>query len=90
MFKKKPINMKTEKITQITYQIVVEQNANISMETMSFERLFLNDIAKGYDFEFVYALSEIAEDVMKLNAGESMYFKPNRDEPSKGIIARIL
>jgi hypothetical protein len=89
MFKKKPIKMKAYSITQITYQIVVEQNANISTETMTFERLFLNNIEEGYDFEFVYALADIAEDVMKLSAGESMYFKPNRDEPSKGIIARI-
>jgi hypothetical protein len=89
MFKKKPINMKTEKITEITYQIVVEQNAHIDVEVMTFERLFLNEIEEGYDFEFVYALSEIAEDVMKLSVGESMYFKSNRDEESKGIIARI-
>ena len=81
--------MKSEIIRNITYKILSEQNGNFHIKEMTFERLFLNRRAEGDDWEFVYALCDIANDVIKLQVGESLYFKPNRDEPSKGIIARI-
>jgi hypothetical protein len=42
-------------------------------------------------FEFVYSMQEKEKEIAALKIKESMYFKPNRDDPkSKGIITRIL
>jgi hypothetical protein len=57
---------------------------------MTFERLFLNDVKEGEDFEFVYSLGEIAEEVMRLNVGERLEFNANRDVAMKnGAIKRM-
>lgn len=45
----------------------------------------------GSEYEYNIALYEIEEDVMRLKVGESMYFRPNRDDKdSAGIILRIV
>jgi len=83
--------MKSHTISEITYQIIVVEEGTTSIKTYTFERLFFNKIKSGDDWEFVYAINELAaEPVMKLNVNESMYFQSNRDnEQSKGIIVRI-
>ena len=42
------------------------------------------------DYEYIYALRDIINEVLDLKIGESMYFQPNRDNAdSKGIILRV-
>ena len=82
--------MKSHIITSIQYNIVVTEGGITNIHTYSFEKLFLNKTEEGHDWEFVYALHELAEHVIKLEVDESMYFQPNRDNnKSKGIIVRI-
>ncbi len=82
--------MKSHTIAGIQYNIVVTENGITNIHTYSFENLFLNKTEEGCDWEFVYALHELAEHVIKLEIDESMYFQPNRDNnKSKGIIVRI-
>ena len=71
--------MKNYTISNITYNIVIMECNYVPNWVMTFERLFLNDVADGEDLEFVYSLNEIAEDVMRLKVGESLRFKANRD-----------
>jgi hypothetical protein len=49
--------------------------------------LFPND----NDFEHIYALMEVLEDILYLKPDQSMYFQPNRDNKNtKGILLRII
>ena len=81
--------MKNSTISNISYSIVVVQSTSVNTHTYTFDQLFNNKIEEGYDWEFVYALDMITEDILKLSKGDSLYFKSNRDEESKGIIVRI-
>ena len=82
--------MKNYTISNITYNIVIMEGNYVPNWVMTFERLFLNDVADGEDLEFVYSLNEIAEDVMRLKVGESLRFKANRDvEMENGGILRM-
>jgi hypothetical protein len=81
--------MKSHTIANIKYEIIVTEEGFTNNHRYTFEKLFLNNIAEGSDWEFVYALHELAESVIKLDVNESMYFQPNRDnDKSKGIIVR--
>jgi hypothetical protein len=82
--------MKSHTIANIKYEIIVTQDGITENHVYWFEKLFLNKNEEGCDWEFVYALHEVAEKVIKLDVNESMYFQPNRDNnKSKGIIVRI-
>ena len=82
--------MKNYTISNITYNIVIMEGNYVPNWVMTFERLFLNDVADGEDLEFVYSLNEIAEDVMRLKVGESLRFKANRDVAMEnGVILRM-
>lgn len=82
--------MKNQTILDTTYNILIIDGNYVPNHVMTFTRLFLNDIKMGADYEFIYALNEIVEDVMSLKIGESLQFKPNRDyETQKGVIVRI-
>jgi hypothetical protein len=88
--KQKQNVMKNHTISNITYKIVIVEYVSINTHTMTFERLFFNDKEDGEDWEFVYALGEISEDVMKLEIGQNLCFNANRDiESFKGIIVRV-
>jgi hypothetical protein len=81
--------MKNVTISNLMYHIVVNESGIISQYTFTFDRLFNNEIAEGNDYEFVYALNEIIEEVMKLSMGKCFSFKANRDSNSVGSIFRI-
>jgi hypothetical protein len=82
--------MKNHAISNITYNIVILEQVSAPSWIMTFERLFLNDVKEGEDFEFVYSLGEIAEEVMRLNVGERLEFNANRDVAMKnGAIKRM-
>jgi hypothetical protein len=82
--------MKNHAISNITYNILTIEGNYVPNWVMTFERLFLNDIKDGEDFEFVYALGEISEKVMRLKVGESFQFNANRDIAMKnGAIIRM-
>ena len=82
--------MKNHAISNITYNIVILEQVSAPSWIMTFERLFLNDVKEGEDFEFVYSLGEIAEEVMRLNVGERLEFNANRDVAIKnGAIKRM-
>lgn len=85
----KPIKMKNATISNLMYHIVVNESGIISQYDFSFDRLFNNDNEEGNDYEFVYALNEIVEDVMKLSLAECFSFKANRDADSVGSIVRV-
>lgn len=51
---------------------------------------FISNLSENDCEEIYYALDEIADDVLNLKEGESLYFKPNRDcKNSKAILVRI-
>ena len=42
------------------------------------------------EMEYVYALRDIIDEVLRLERGQSIYFKPNRDNgDAKGILKRL-
>ena len=53
-----------------------------------FNSVFLDD-EEGDDFEFIYSLNERFEDVIKMNVGDSMPFKSNRNEQWVSVIIRV-
>lgn len=53
--------------------------------------VFPRVVPYGDDYEAIYAMQEIKDEIERLKVGENMYFQPSRDEEtSKGIITRIL
>lgn len=69
------------------YQLsMVESGQTTTLSTKIDDILNANEKA----FEYQYALQYIIDDILDLDEGDSMYFKPNRDDSdSKGIILRI-
>ena len=80
-------NLKASTLDQIKYQITIVEGTYVETYEMDFNRVFNSN--KGNDYEFVYALQEDFEDVMKLSIMDAMPFKANRDMPNQyGIIVR--
>lgn len=81
--------MKTLNFTKRNYSIQISESGYLSTQSITIEML-LNINDNMDDYEFIYALQEIADDVLDLKINESLYFKPNRDnELAKGIITRV-
>lgn len=81
--------MKNSTISNIYYSIVVNEGTQVNQFTFSFDRLFNNDREDGDDYEFVYALNEIAEDIMKMQLWQMLDFKADRNGDATGSICRL-
>lgn len=72
------------------YKIIVCSSVNVAEASVSIDSLLHVPSNNDNLFEWEYALKDIADTVLDLKLGESMYFQPNRDDKtSKGIIFRI-
>lgn len=56
-------------------------------EVLSFNDLFLDRVN---DYEYIYALQEVADDIMDLKVSQSMFVQLSRDDKDvKGVLIRI-
>jgi hypothetical protein len=75
-----------EDLTKRRYYIAVAESDGFETQCLSLNYLFTH---RDNDYEYVYAIQEMADELLDLKIGESIYFKPNRDnELAKGIIIR--
>lgn len=72
------------------YKIAICDNVGLTVEKLTVKSLLRESTPNENRYEYIYALQDIADEVLDLKTGESMVFQPNRDDPnSKGIILRI-
>lgn len=74
---------------QMQYKILLAEGTFTAEHTLSAERIFNSRREQGDDFEFIYSLNQRFEDVIKMNVGDSVSFKSNRDEAWTSVIVRI-
>ena len=80
---------KAQFLADVTYEVVMTDGGAVSTETVDFNRVFNNDVEEGCDWEFIYAMQEDFEAILKLDQGESMPFKPCRDSEEWGLVLRV-
>ena len=84
------VNMKVDnQFEQMQYKILLAEGTFTAEHTLSADRIFNSRREQGDDFEFIYSLNERFEDVIKMNVGDSISFKSNRDEAWTSVIVRI-
>lgn len=72
----KPISKRKYKVYNFEFKKVIP-----------LERLFIN---KENDFEYIYALQDIIDDILDLKVNESLFVQMDRgDVRDKGVIIRI-
>lgn len=77
-------------LDEVTYEVVMTYGGAVSTERVTFNRVFYNyKKEEGEDWEFIYAMHEDFEDILKLKQGEAMPFKPCRDSEEWGLVLRI-
>lgn len=82
--------LKATTLDQVKYQITIVEGTYVETYTMDFNRVFNSTKPEGDDYEFIYALEDEFESVMKLGYMDAMTFKANRDLPNQyGIIVRV-
>lgn len=75
-------------LTKRRYAIAVGEGDIQHINTCSLDYIFSG--TRENDYEYIYALHEIADELLDMKLGESIYFKPNRDNDiAKGLITRI-
>lgn len=68
------------------YRVLISESGESSIERVTINRL-LNP--RENDYEYIYALYDVIDEILDLKNGESLYFQPIRDnKDSKGIITR--
>lgn len=78
--------MKTTANSKRTYKVVSTENNLNQMDAITLTDLLLSND----DSELFYAMTEVIDEILDLNIGESLYFQPNRDRKnSEGLILRI-
>lgn len=56
-------------------------------EVLSFNDLFLD---RANDYEYIYTLQEVADDIMDLKLSQSMFVQLSRDNKDvKGVLIRV-
>ena len=73
----------------LEYTILLAEGIHTDKIQMTANRIFNSGKEEGTDFEFVYSLDMYFEEVMKMNVGDSIPFKSNRDESWMSTIVRI-
>ena len=82
--------MKTEnKFQNLEYTIILVEGVHTSKFNMTANRIFNSDNEEGNDFEFIYSLDMYFEEVIKMNVGDSIAFKTERNESWTSVIVRI-
>lgn len=72
--------------TKRHYQIALCEGSKIAL--MGIEAGLIIQ-PKEHDYEYIYALNEMLDEILDLKVGDSLYFKHNRDnKDSKAIILR--
>lgn len=70
------------------YKVAISDNSGISIEFVKVNALF-NPIKNAEEYEFIYAMRELVDDILDLKMNEAIYFQSNRDDKTtKGIIHR--
>lgn len=68
--------------------MAVAEGDTLNVFNHGLDSLF-RDVEDGTEYEYIYAIQDIADKILDLKIGESMYFQPNRDNDlTKGIITR--
>lgn len=73
----------------IEFKILGTEGTHTWTEILSLQRIFNSGKEEGDDFEFIYSLNDIFEDVIKMNVGDSIAFKSDRNEKWMSVIVRI-
>jgi len=82
--------MKAEnQFKNIEYTIFLTEGTLTSIEKMNANRIFNSGVEEGYDYEFIYSLNDQFEKVIKMNVGDSIPFKSDRNENWTSVIVRI-
>lgn len=69
------------------YELAIAEPCGLQIINLSFDRLMNTEPEN--DFEYLYSIREIIDDLLDLMPGQSMYFSPSRDNKEiKGIIYR--
>ena len=75
---------------QMKYTILLAEGTFTDKLTLSANRIFNSGKEQGDDLEFIYSLNDRFEDVIKMNVGDSISFRSNRDcEAWTSVIVRI-
>lgn len=79
--------MKTKKITsKRVYDVQTSINGITENFTISLNEILYNDS----DYETIYSMQEVIDDILDMKINKCLWFQPNRDDSeSKGIITRI-
>jgi len=78
------------KFKEMKYTILLAEGTFTDKLTLSADRIFNSGKKQGYDLEFIYSLNDRFEDVIKMNVGDSISFRSNRDcEAWTSVIVRI-
>lgn len=82
--------MKAEnKFQSVEYTILLVEGTHTDKFNMTADRIFNSGREEGDDYEFIYSLDMYFEDVIKMNVGDSMAFKTERNESWTSVIVRI-
>lgn len=74
-------------ISNRLYKVSFNSSDGIEVSTVSFSTL----ISESDDRELIYSMQDVTDEILDLKIGDSMYFRPNRDDAqSKGLIVRIV
>ena len=80
---------KAQFIEDVTYEVVMTDGGKVSTERVTLQRAFFNNLEEGDDWEYIYAMQDEFEAILKLEQGESMPFRPDRGSEAWGLILRI-
>lgn len=70
------------------FKIVIIESDKVSVEEMGLDDL-MNVKPNGQDYEYMYALNDILDQILDLKQFEKMTFQWNRDNPDTlGIVLR--
>ena len=73
----------------VEYTILLAEGTHTDKFNMTANRIFNSGREEGDDFEFIYSLDMYFEQVMKMNVGDSISFKSDRNESWTSVIVRI-
>lgn len=68
------------------YKVAISDSVGITVEHVTLNTL-MND---GAEYEYIFAMREIMDEILDLKVNEALYFRPNRDDKTtKGIVHRV-
>ena len=82
-------NNQAQFIEDVTYKVVMPYDGGVDTQYVDIKRVFFNSLPDGDDWEFIYAMQDEFEAILKLKCGKSMPFQPCRDSEDWGVIVRV-